>query len=108
MYPGPVDEIVKSVWHQTWKYSDMEASATRSGPIAATPPMTTDQRAKTARRILGGSGEEIVNALGEIREAAGVPIEWVARSHFSDISYDRQVDIAGTIAAEVLPHAPAG
>jgi len=106
MYPGPVDEIVNSVWHQTWKYSDMEASATRSGPIATTPPMTIDLRTKTARRILAGSGDEIVNALGEIREAAGAPIEWVARSHFSDISYERQVDIAGTLATEVLPFVP--
>jgi probable F420-dependent oxidoreductase len=106
MYPGPVDEILDSVWHQTWKYSDMEASATRSGPIAATPPMTTDQRAKTARRILAGSGDEIVNRLGEIKETAGVPIEWVARSHFSDISYTRQVEIADALATEVLPHAP--
>ena len=105
MYPGPVDEIVDSVWHQMWKYSDMEDSATRSGPIAATPPLTDDQRAKVSRRILGGSGEAIVTALDEIRSAAGVPIEWVARSHFSDISYTRQVDIAEALATQVLPHA---
>jgi probable F420-dependent oxidoreductase len=106
MYPGPVDEIVDSVWHQIWKYSDMEDSATRSGPIAATPPQTEVQRAKTSRRILGGSGDEIVAALGEIRSATGVPIEWVARSHFSDISYERQVEIADAIATQVVPHAP--
>ena len=106
MYPGPVDEIVDSAWHQLWKYSDMEASATRTGPIAATPPLTDTQRAKVSRRILGGSGAEIVSALADIRSAAGVPIEWVARSHFSDISYDRQLDIATTLAETVLPFAP--
>ncbi|MEN8240269.1 MAG: LLM class flavin-dependent oxidoreductase [Actinomycetota bacterium] len=106
MYPGPVDEIVDNVWHQIWKYSDMEDSAARSGPIAATPPLTDGWRANLSRRILGGSGDEIVAALGDIRSAAGVPIEWVARSHFSDISYARQVDIAGSLATEVLPHAP--
>jgi probable F420-dependent oxidoreductase len=106
MYPGPVDEIVESVWHQMWKYSDMEDSATRPGPISATPRLTDDQRASVSRRILGGSGDEIVAALAEIRSTTGVPIEWVARSHFSDISYDRQVDIAGELATHVLPHAP--
>ena len=106
MYPGPVDEIVDSVWHQLWKYSDMEDSATRTGPIAATPTLTEDRRTSVSRRILGGSGEEIVAALDEIRSAAGVPIHWVARSHFSDISYARQVDIADALATQVLPHAP--
>ena len=106
MYPGPVDEIVDSVWHQMWKYSDMEASAVRGGAIAVTPSPTQDQRAKMARRVLGGSGDEIVAALADIRSAAGVPVEWVARSHFSDISYDRQIDIASTLAQTVLPFAP--
>lgn len=108
MYPGPVDEIVESVWHQMWKYSDMEDSATRPGNIAATPPLSDDQRSEVERRILAGSGEEIVKALAKIRSEAGVPIEWVARSHFSDVSYNRQVDIANAIATEVLPFAPSG
>jgi probable F420-dependent oxidoreductase len=106
MYPGPVDEIVSSVWHQMWKYSDMEDSATRTGPIVATPLLTEERRAEVSSPILGGSGEAIAAALGEIRSAAGVPIEWVARSHFSDISYERQADIAEAIATQVVPHAP--
>jgi len=103
MYPGPPDEIVESLWHQLWKYSDMEASTTRTG-IAPTAPLDDDTRATVEQRVIGGTSEEIVETLAGIRELAGVPIEWVARSHFSDLTYDRQVEIAEQLATEVMPH----
>jgi len=103
MYPGPRDEIVDSLWHQLWKYSDMEASTTRTG-IAPTAPLSDETRSKVEQRIIGGSSEEIIDTLATIRERAGVPIEWVTRSHFSDLRYDRQVEIAERLATEVLPH----
>jgi alkanesulfonate monooxygenase SsuD/methylene tetrahydromethanopterin reductase-like flavin-dependent oxidoreductase (luciferase family) len=107
MYPGPRSEIVSSVFDQTWKYSDMEASATRSG--IATPPIPSEEDIeRTNRRILGGSADEIVEAVTSIREEAGVPVEWVARSYFPDLTYDRQVDLAGTLATEVMPFLPTG
>jgi len=105
MYPGPRAEIIDSLWHQLWKYSDMEASTTRTG-IAPTAPMDNDTRAKVEQRIIGGSAEEIIETLSGIRELAGVPIEWVTRSHFSDHTYDRQVEIAEQLATEVMPHIP--
>ena len=106
MYPGPVDEIIESVWHQRWKYSDMEDSAIRTGAIARAPAPTDEQRAKLTRQVLGGTGDEIVAALNEIGSAVGVPVEWMARSDFSDISYERQLDIASKLATDVIPHAP--
>ena len=105
MYPGPTDEIIDSVWHQIWKYSDMEASATRPG-LADTPALTDEWRAKVERRIIGGSPAAIVDQIGELRADLGVPVEWVARSYFPDVSYDRQVEIAGALAADVMPHVP--
>lgn len=103
MYPGPHGEIIESVWHQLWKYSDMEESSTRPG-IASSPPLNDDMRIKVEQRIIGGSSDEIVDTLSTIRDNAGVPIEWVARSYFSDISFDRQVDIASQLASDVMPH----
>lgn len=103
MYPGPVSEIIDSAWHQMWKYSDMEASATRPG-IAQTPPLSDDMRPKVERRILGGSGDEIVNRLRELRNEVGVAFDVVARSYFPDLPYDRQVDIAAALASDVMPH----
>lgn len=105
MYPGPVEQIIDSVWQQVWKYSDMEASATRSG-IATVPSMDEATRTSMTKQIIGGSSQEIVDALNTIRADAGVPIEWVARSHFSDLGYDRQRDLAEQIAVEVVPFLP--
>lgn len=107
MYPGPTDEIAQSVFAQMWKYSDMEASATRAGLVEA-PQLDADSRTGIMERIMGGSSAEIVETLGSIRETVGVPIEWVARSYFSDIAYGRQLDIAERIATEVMPFAPTG
>lgn len=107
MYPGAREDIVDSVWHQIWKYSDMEASATRTG-LAPTAPLDDDVRGKLLQRIIGGSSEEIVDTLGTLREELGVPVEWVARSYFPDLPFDEQVDICGRLASEVMPFTPAG
>ncbi|MEN8040864.1 MAG: LLM class flavin-dependent oxidoreductase [Actinomycetota bacterium] len=105
MYVGPREEIVDSVWEQVWKYSDMEASATRSG-IAAAPTLGGEMREKMLRRIVGGSTDEILETLASIRANAGVPVEWVARSFFPDLGYDRQLEIVEQLASEVMPHTP--
>lgn len=107
MYPGPTADILPSVWEQLWKYTDMEASATRSGITGAPMPDQSTVDAVTAR-IFGGSSNEIVDALGTIREQVGVPIEWIARSYFPSMSYGRQLEVAAQLASEVLPFTPSG
>ena len=106
MYPGPRDEIVDQMWHQIWKYSDMEDSAARPGPIASTAPLTDEWRDRVLERVIDGSAEEIIDTVGALREQVGVPVEWVARSHFADLDYERQVEIVDVLAAEVMPHLP--
>ena len=106
MYPGPKAEIIDQLWHQVWKYSDMEASAARPGPIAQTPPLTDEWREQLMTRIVGGSTEEVLDTIGSLREQIGVPVEWVARSHFADLEYQRQVEIVDALAEEVMPHLP--
>jgi probable F420-dependent oxidoreductase len=105
MYPGPIDEIVESVWQQTWKYGDMEASATRTG-IAEAPGLTSDMRSTMEKRVLAGSPEQIAESLHEIRSRSDVPIEWVARSHFSDLEWNRQIEIVDILAEDLLPIVP--
>jgi probable F420-dependent oxidoreductase len=107
MYPGDTTEIMDSVWHQVWKYSDMEASASRSG-LADTPPLTDEMAASLEKRIIGGSTQEIVNTATRIRDEVGVPVEWVARSYFPDLSFEAQVDVAEQLAKEVMPYLPNG
>ena len=107
MYPGDRSEILDSAWLQLWKYSDMEASAGRPG-LSAPPPLEGDMRDKIEARIIGGSSQEIVDTMNALRSQAGVPIDWVARSYFPDVSFERQKDIAATLATEVMPFLPTG
>jgi len=106
MYPGHRDEILDQVWHQTWKYSDMEDSATRGGPIARTAALTDEWADRLRKRIFGGSPEEIVHMVGTLRDRIGVPVEWVARSHFADLHYGHQIEIVDRLAEDVMPHLP--
>ena len=60
------------------------------------------------QRIIGGSTAEIVDTLATLRADIGVPVEWVARSYFPDVPYQRQVEIADALASEVMPFLPTG
>ncbi len=93
------------VWHMRWKYSDMAASARRSGPPPVAPPPTEEQMAKVAsREVLAGPAPEIVEKLLEVRERAGVDVEFVTRSFFSTLEYDAQLELMQQLAEEVAPH----
>lgn len=93
------------VWAMTWKYSDMEASASRAGPPPAAPPPPPDVIEKIRDRgVVVGKADEIVDRLEAIRDEAGVPVEFMARSFFSTLGDDQQVELMETLAAQVLPH----
>lgn len=99
------DRYLDHLWHMSWKYSDMEASATRSGPPPAAPEFDMSRR----DRLFGsstavGTGEQIVEELREIRAAAGVEVEFVARSYFHTLEYEEQVELMHQLAEEVAPH----
>lgn len=94
----------QDVWLMTWKYGDMEASVTRSGPPPSPPPMTEALEAKVrSRAVVAGTGEEIVSQLLGIREQAGLPVEFVARSYFPSLDYGDQVELAERLATDVMP-----
>jgi alkanesulfonate monooxygenase SsuD/methylene tetrahydromethanopterin reductase-like flavin-dependent oxidoreductase (luciferase family) len=94
-----------AIWHMDWKYDDMEASANRPGPPPAPPPMSDDHRAALARRfILAGPAEEIISTLLDLREQAGLPVEFAARSHFTMLDHDAQLELMAQLAEEVAPH----
>ena len=93
------------LWAMQWKYSDMEASATRPLPPPAAPPFDRPADALVkGRATFAGTPDEIVEALLDIREQAGVPVELVARSHFPLLEYDAQVDLMEQLAEGVAPH----
>ncbi len=110
MLPGDsaeeaMDRYLDHNWHMYWKYSDMEASATRPGPPPAAPPFDESKRERLyGRSTLAGTGDQIVTQLNEIREAAGLDVEFAARSYFHTLDYDDQVELMQRLAEEVAPH----
>jgi probable F420-dependent oxidoreductase len=93
------------VWHMTWKYDDMEASATRTGPPPSAPDLTEERRTSLHRRFtVAGSSDEIVSTLLGVREQAGIAVEFVARSYFATLEYEAQIELMEQLAEEVAPH----
>jgi probable F420-dependent oxidoreductase len=92
------------LWQMTWKYTDMEASANRPGPPPPAPQLTEDDRGALLRRAtIAGSSEEIVESLLELRDKAGMPVEFVARSYFPTLEYEAQLELMQQLAEEVAP-----
>jgi alkanesulfonate monooxygenase SsuD/methylene tetrahydromethanopterin reductase-like flavin-dependent oxidoreductase (luciferase family) len=94
-----------AVWALNWKYSDMEASATRPLPPASPPAFEGDAEKLLARRTAhAGTTDELVEALLDVRRQVPVPVEFVARSHLPMLEYDAQVEVMEQLAEGVAPH----
>lgn len=94
-----------AVWALNWKYSDMEASATRALPPPATPAFDRpDEALLKGRTAYAGSPEQILEVLLDIRQQAAVPVEFVARSHLPLLGYGAQLELMQTLAEDVAPH----
>jgi probable F420-dependent oxidoreductase len=99
------DRYTDHVWQMMWKYSDMEASANRLGPPPAAPELTDDTRSRLfGRSTVAGSSEQIVSYLEELRESAGMPVEFAARSYFPTLELTAQTELMQQLAEEVAPH----
>jgi probable F420-dependent oxidoreductase len=94
-----------AVWAMYWKYSDMEASATRPLPPPSAPTYARpDEGLLKGRATYAGTTDELVDALLDLRRQAGVPVEFVTRSFLPLLEYDAQVDLMQQLAEGVAPH----
>ena len=109
LLPGPsrqeaMTRYADELFAMQWKYDDMEASATRSLPPPA-PPAAGDQRGgRGPRTVLAGTPDELVEQLRSIRDGAGVPVDFVARSYFPMLEIDDQLELMRQLAEGVAPH----
>ncbi len=97
------ERIRDHVWAVRWKYSDMEASAGRKTPVPPPPRLDEATEARIRSTTILGPPEHIAQQLGDVREAAGVPVEFMFRSYFPGLSHAEQIAIMEALA-EVLPH----
>jgi len=110
LLPGPSREAAlarygDAAWAMQWKYSDMGASATRPLPPPSPPPFERPiEDLLRGRATYAGTPDELVGHLLEIRKLAGVPVEFVARSHFPLLEYDVQLELMEQLAEGVAAH----
>ena len=99
------DRYRDHLWQMMWKYSDMENSTNRAGPPPAAPTFDEAMRSGLlGRSTIAGSPDRIVSELLDLREAAGVPVEFVARSYFPTLGYEEQFELMQRLAEEVAIH----
>jgi alkanesulfonate monooxygenase SsuD/methylene tetrahydromethanopterin reductase-like flavin-dependent oxidoreductase (luciferase family) len=110
MLPGDseheaIHRYTPHLWQMMWKYSDMEDSTARPGPPPAAPAFEEEHLDRLfGRATIAGPSGKIVDYLGNLREHAGMPVEFVARSYFSTLQYDEQVELMQQLAEEVGSH----
>lgn len=110
LLPGPsragaLTRYRDALWAMQWKYRDMEASATRPLPPPAPPPPPPDVEAMIAgRATLVGPTDAMVDELLALQRRAGVPVEFVARSHLPLLEYGSQLELMAELASGVAPH----
>jgi hypothetical protein len=69
------------------------------------PELTeADEQKLRWRSAFVGPSEQIVDDLHAIRDRVGVPVEFVARSWFHTLDYNRQMEVLQRLAEEVGPH----
>jgi len=94
-----------AVWAVQWKYSDMGASATRPLPPPSPPPFSGALDDLTRlRATYAGTPDQLVEELRQVKKQAGVPTEFVARSHFPMLEFEAQVELMELLATGVAPH----
>ena len=96
-------EILPSLWASRWKYSDMGASASRSGGPAEVPPLPADQEEQLRDLAVVGTGDDIASTFVELRDALGVPLEFSVRAYYPEMPFSQQAEIMERLATEVMP-----
>ena len=98
------DEIADAVRLATWKYGDMEASAFRGrGPVPAPPRWDAAAEEVLRQRVMVGTAEQVAARVASVREAAGVPFEFVARSYLPGRPYPALAEQVHRLAEELAP-----
>ena len=76
----------------------------RPPPGAPTFSGTDDDLLHGRATAFAGTPDELVEALLDIRERAGVPVELVARSYLPLLEYEAQLELLQMLAEGVAPH----
>ncbi len=96
-------EIRDHAWAMRWKYGDMEASASRTGPVPAAPPLDAAGEQKLRDATLVGPADAVAETVHGYRNLAGVHFDFIARAYWPAMPLTRQREIVEQLAAELMP-----
>lgn len=90
--------------HARWKYSDMQAAASRGpGGVPAAPPITGETERQLRSLALVGPPELIAEQVLATQAEAGAEIGFVARCYFPELAPGAQAEQLDRLAGEVAP-----
>lgn len=89
--PDPWARVAPFHWYTTWKYEDMEhARSAVTSP--AVPPIPAARLSALRADLLAGPPEAVAEGIAAYGRAAGVPVHFIARSHFPGLDPAAQVE----------------
>jgi alkanesulfonate monooxygenase SsuD/methylene tetrahydromethanopterin reductase-like flavin-dependent oxidoreductase (luciferase family) len=86
-----------------WKYDDMEAARSRRGPPLPPPPTSSEEEAALRTQIVLGRPEEVAARIGELNDAAGGDLHYIARLYWPGMDPVVQRYAMAVFAEEVIP-----
>lgn len=86
-----------------WKYDDMDTARSRAGDPPPAPPMTEEEEATLREQIVLGSPDEVAARIGELNDAAGGDLHYIARLWWPGMDPGVQRAALATFAEEVIP-----
>jgi alkanesulfonate monooxygenase SsuD/methylene tetrahydromethanopterin reductase-like flavin-dependent oxidoreductase (luciferase family) len=96
--------IVRPFHHYVaWKYDDMDAARSRTGPVSAPPPVDAADEAGLRSSILLGSPERVAERIGAFADAAGGDIHFIARAYWPGMEPSLQEEAVRILGERVAP-----
>lgn len=98
------ERYAELIQHAQWKYRDMGRSARRVGePLPHREELDPETLAWVRACTLTGSPDQIADAIGAFRDAAGGRLHFVARNYLPGLSIAAQRELLEQFAAEIPP-----
>jgi alkanesulfonate monooxygenase SsuD/methylene tetrahydromethanopterin reductase-like flavin-dependent oxidoreductase (luciferase family) len=89
--------------YMVWKYQDTEDAHGRTGPPAPAPPLTAAREQELRAGMVLGTPSEVASQVLRYREAAGVPVHYIAQLYWPGLDPGVQREALEVFGEEVAP-----